>query len=92
MQADKTVACGTLAKNFAGGPVQSSDGLDRCPCATKHAGCPYENAGAAGAVFAQSFRTPLASGSECNGKTGKSWGRSEHGAMTHVWSSDARAV
>jgi len=33
LQADKTVACGTLAKNFAGGPVQSSDGLDHCPCA-----------------------------------------------------------
>ena len=33
LQADKTVACGTLAKSFAGGPVQSSNGLNHCPCA-----------------------------------------------------------
>ena len=59
-QADKSIACGTLAKSFVSGPVQSSDGLSHRPCASRHAGCPYRNsAGAAGAVFAQSFRTPL---------------------------------
>jgi hypothetical protein len=41
LQADKTVACGTLAKTFVSGPVQP-DGLDHRPCAVarRHTGLP----------------------------------------------------
>ena len=41
-------------------PVRLSHGLDHCPCAPKACGMPVsKHAGAAGAVFAQPFRTPL---------------------------------
>ena len=53
------------------------------PVCRRHAGCPHQQLRAPRArLFAQSFRTPL--GEEGTEKTGKPWGRTRHGAMTHV--------
>ena len=54
-------------------------------------GCSHANAGAAGAAL-RPVVPHAPCGEEGTGMTGVPWGRSEHGAMTCVWSSDARAV
>ena len=65
--------------------------LDHRPCADAKAACGIPVCQRMRAprarLFAQSFRTPL-KGEKGTGRTGKPWGRSEHGAMTRARSLD----